>query len=88
MKTDVKRDKDADTNRDHYHISLVVDSLSERLVAFFSEPSSSTLDPSKSELPGQRSPKYQHEYGDCLKLLILLRESGVLVHQWQAVRNP
>ncbi|XP_072960988.1 uncharacterized protein [Typha angustifolia] len=32
--------------------------------------------------PGERSPKYQNTYGDCLKLFTSLRESGVLVHQW------
>uniref|UniRef100_A0A1D1Y9G4 Ankyrin repeat protein nuc-2 n=2 Tax=Anthurium amnicola TaxID=1678845 RepID=A0A1D1Y9G4_9ARAE len=32
--------------------------------------------------PGKRSPKYQNTYGQCLKLFSLLRESGVLVHQW------
>ncbi|CAA7406234.1 unnamed protein product [Spirodela intermedia] len=32
--------------------------------------------------PGQRSPKYQNTYGQCLELFSLLRKSGVLVHQW------
>ncbi|WOL14796.1 hypothetical protein Cni_G23577 [Canna indica] len=32
--------------------------------------------------PGQRSPKYQKTYGECLNLFTLLRDSGVLVHQW------
>ncbi|WOL04607.1 hypothetical protein Cni_G13329 [Canna indica] len=32
--------------------------------------------------PGQRSPKYQNTYGECLKLFSSLRDGGVLVHQW------
>ncbi|XP_058729001.1 uncharacterized protein LOC131601243 [Vicia villosa] len=32
--------------------------------------------------PGQRSPKYEKTYGQCLQLFNSLRESGVLVHQW------
>lgn len=32
--------------------------------------------------PGQRSPKYDKTYGQCLELFTSLRESGVLVHQW------
>ncbi|WVZ56630.1 hypothetical protein U9M48_007126 [Paspalum notatum var. saurae] len=32
--------------------------------------------------PGERSPKYQNTYGDCLELFTSLRDSGVLVHQW------
>ncbi|CAL9775288.1 unnamed protein product [Musa acuminata subsp. burmannicoides] len=32
--------------------------------------------------PGQRSPKYQNTYGECLKLFSRLRDGGVLVHQW------
>ncbi|KAI4305375.1 hypothetical protein L6164_028745 [Bauhinia variegata] len=32
--------------------------------------------------PGQRSPKYQNTYAQCLNLFTSLRESGVLVHQW------
>lgn len=32
--------------------------------------------------PGERSPKYQKTYADCLDLFNSLRESGVLVHQW------
>lgn len=32
--------------------------------------------------PGERSPKYQNTYEECLELFSSLRESGVLVHQW------
>ncbi|CAL0309655.1 unnamed protein product [Lupinus luteus] len=32
--------------------------------------------------PGQRSPKYQKTYSECLDLFTSLRNSGVLVHQW------
>lgn len=32
--------------------------------------------------PGERTPKYQNTYGQCLELFSLLRKSGVLVHQW------
>ncbi|WVZ01311.1 hypothetical protein V8G54_027380 [Vigna mungo] len=32
--------------------------------------------------PGQRSPKYQRTYDQCLQLFTSLRQSGVLVHQW------
>ncbi|CAN0879636.1 hypothetical protein LINGRAHAP2_LOCUS13184 [Linum grandiflorum] len=32
--------------------------------------------------PGQRSPKYEKTYKQCLDLFSSLRESGVLVHQW------
>lgn len=32
--------------------------------------------------PGERSPKYQKTYGQCLDLFTSLRERGVLVHQW------
>ncbi|KAG8099014.1 hypothetical protein GUJ93_ZPchr0013g36051 [Zizania palustris] len=32
--------------------------------------------------PGERSPKYQNTYDECLELFSSLRESGVLVHQW------
>ncbi|PIN26331.1 hypothetical protein CDL12_00917 [Handroanthus impetiginosus] len=32
--------------------------------------------------PGERTPKYQKTYGQCLKLFTSLRKSGVLVHQW------
>ncbi|KAJ4979823.1 hypothetical protein NE237_010603 [Protea cynaroides] len=32
--------------------------------------------------PGERSPKYQRTYDQCLNLFSSLRESGVLVHQW------
>jgi FkbM family methyltransferase len=32
--------------------------------------------------PGERSPKYRNTYGECLQLFNLLRNSGVLVHQW------
>jgi hypothetical protein len=32
--------------------------------------------------PGERSPKYENTYAECLDLFSLLRESGVLVHQW------
>ncbi|XP_074281393.1 uncharacterized protein LOC141606235 [Silene latifolia] len=32
--------------------------------------------------PGQRSPKYEKTYGQCLNLFTSLRERGVLVHQW------
>ncbi|KAJ7961151.1 Methyltransferase [Quillaja saponaria] len=32
--------------------------------------------------PGQRSPKYEKTYGQCLELFTSLRKSGVLVHQW------
>jgi FkbM family methyltransferase len=32
--------------------------------------------------PGERSPKYQNTYGECLELFTSLRDSGVLVHQW------
>ncbi|BAT92989.1 hypothetical protein LR48_Vigan05g050500 [Vigna angularis] len=32
--------------------------------------------------PGQRSPKYQKTYDQCLQLFTSLRQSGVLVHQW------
>ncbi|XP_052173904.1 uncharacterized protein LOC127789145 [Diospyros lotus] len=32
--------------------------------------------------PGERSPKYQKTYGQCLELFTSLRKSGVLVHQW------
>ncbi|KAL5995170.1 hypothetical protein ACLOJK_025228 [Asimina triloba] len=32
--------------------------------------------------PGQRSPKYEKTYSQCLELFSSLRESGVLVHQW------
>lgn len=32
--------------------------------------------------PGERSPKYQKTYAECLDLFISLRKSGVLVHQW------
>ncbi|CAN6220028.1 unnamed protein product [Urochloa humidicola] len=32
--------------------------------------------------PGERSPKYENTYEECLDLFSSLRESGVLVHQW------
>ncbi|KAI9115886.1 hypothetical protein K1719_012816 [Acacia pycnantha] len=32
--------------------------------------------------PGQRSPKYEKTYDQCLELFTSLRQSGVLVHQW------
>ncbi|KAJ1387575.1 S-adenosyl-L-methionine-dependent methyltransferase [Sesbania bispinosa] len=32
--------------------------------------------------PGQRSPKYEKTYDQCLELFNSLRHSGVLVHQW------
>ncbi|KAK1428015.1 hypothetical protein QVD17_16833 [Tagetes erecta] len=32
--------------------------------------------------PGVRSPKYEKTYGQCLDLFKLLRQRGVLVHQW------
>ncbi|XP_015950532.1 uncharacterized protein LOC107475419 [Arachis duranensis] len=32
--------------------------------------------------PGQRSPKYEKTYDQCLQLFTSLRQSGVLVHQW------
>lgn len=32
--------------------------------------------------PGQRSPKYQKTYDECLDLFTSLRNKGVLVHQW------
>lgn len=32
--------------------------------------------------PGERSPKYQKTYDQCLELFSSLRDSGVLVHQW------
>uniref|UniRef100_A0A5B7ALL4 Uncharacterized protein n=1 Tax=Davidia involucrata TaxID=16924 RepID=A0A5B7ALL4_DAVIN len=32
--------------------------------------------------PGERSSKYQRNYGQCLELFTTLRQSGVLVHQW------
>lgn len=32
--------------------------------------------------PGERSPKYQKTYQQCLDLFTSLRNSGVLVHQW------
>ncbi|XVF46167.1 hypothetical protein PTKIN_Ptkin03bG0005100 [Pterospermum kingtungense] len=32
--------------------------------------------------PGQRSPKYQNTYAQCLDLFNSLRAKGVLVHQW------
>lgn len=32
--------------------------------------------------PGERSPKYQNTYEECLEMFTSLRESGVLVHQW------
>ncbi|XVF76898.1 hypothetical protein PTKIN_Ptkin13bG0304200 [Pterospermum kingtungense] len=32
--------------------------------------------------PGQRSTKYEKNYGQCLELFNTLRENGVLVHQW------
>ncbi|KAF8749373.1 hypothetical protein HU200_012711 [Digitaria exilis] len=32
--------------------------------------------------PGERSPKYDNTYEECLDLFSSLRESGVLVHQW------
>ncbi|CAN6313128.1 unnamed protein product [Urochloa humidicola] len=32
--------------------------------------------------PGERSPKYQNTYRECLELFTSLRNSGVLVHQW------
>lgn len=32
--------------------------------------------------PGERSPKYEKTYGQCLNLFTSLRERGVLVHQW------
>ncbi|KAF6152651.1 hypothetical protein GIB67_008088 [Kingdonia uniflora] len=32
--------------------------------------------------PGERSPKYQKTYNQCLELFSSLRKSGVLVHQW------
>ncbi|CAN1142118.1 hypothetical protein LINPERPRIM_LOCUS25855 [Linum perenne] len=32
--------------------------------------------------PGQRSPKYEKTYEQCLDLFTSLRDSGVLVHQW------
>ncbi|KAF5750770.1 hypothetical protein HS088_TW03G01109 [Tripterygium wilfordii] len=32
--------------------------------------------------PGQRSPKYEKTYGQCLDLFSSLRDIGVLVHQW------
>ncbi|EOY07052.1 Methyltransferases [Theobroma cacao] len=32
--------------------------------------------------PGQRSTKYEKNYGQCLELFTSLRKSGVLVHQW------
>lgn len=32
--------------------------------------------------PGQRSPKYEKTYEQCLELFTSLRQNGVLVHQW------
>ncbi|KAK7260034.1 hypothetical protein RIF29_25747 [Crotalaria pallida] len=32
--------------------------------------------------PGQRSPKYEKTYDQCLQLFTSLRKNGVLVHQW------
>ncbi|XP_004506826.1 uncharacterized protein [Cicer arietinum] len=32
--------------------------------------------------PGERSPKYEKTYDQCLQLFNSLRQSGVLVHQW------
>uniref|UniRef100_A0A7N0T6E5 Methyltransferase n=1 Tax=Kalanchoe fedtschenkoi TaxID=63787 RepID=A0A7N0T6E5_KALFE len=32
--------------------------------------------------PGERSPKYEKTYDQCLELFTSLRQSGVLVHQW------
>lgn len=32
--------------------------------------------------PGERSPKYEKTYGQCLDLFTSLRDNGVLVHQW------
>lgn len=32
--------------------------------------------------PGERSPKYEYTYGQCLELFSSLRDNGVLVHQW------
>ncbi|CAM8920191.1 unnamed protein product [Rhodiola kirilowii] len=32
--------------------------------------------------PGERSPKYEKSYDQCLELFTSLRQSGVLVHQW------
>ncbi|KAK7390274.1 hypothetical protein VNO78_25573 [Psophocarpus tetragonolobus] len=32
--------------------------------------------------PGQRSPKYEKTYDQCLQLFTSLRQSGILVHQW------
>ncbi|KAI5015855.1 hypothetical protein ZWY2020_059394 [Hordeum vulgare] len=32
--------------------------------------------------PGERSPKYQNIYEECLELFSSPRESGILVHQW------
>ncbi|PWZ39603.1 hypothetical protein Zm00014a_005411 [Zea mays] len=32
--------------------------------------------------PGERSPKYDNTYEECLDLFSSLRENGVLVHQW------
>ncbi|KAL5580615.1 hypothetical protein UlMin_013057 [Ulmus minor] len=32
--------------------------------------------------PGRRSGKYNKSYGHCLEMFSLLRETGVLVHQW------
>lgn len=32
--------------------------------------------------PGERSPKYEYTYGQCLELFTSLRDNGVLVHQW------
>lgn len=32
--------------------------------------------------PGERSPKYEKTYGQCLDLFTTLRQRGVLVHQW------
>lgn len=32
--------------------------------------------------PGERSPKYEKTYGQCLELFASLRQSGILVHQW------
>jgi FkbM family methyltransferase len=32
--------------------------------------------------PGERSPKYEKTYDQCLELFASLRQSGVLVHQW------
>nr|GLL42890.1 uncharacterized protein LOC109162953 [Ipomoea trifida] len=32
--------------------------------------------------PGVRSPKFHSTYAQCLQMLVSLRQSGVLVHQW------